>query len=345
MDSFIVRFVFIILMISVAIYLANNHEILIDKYEKNKDKKVVKIISMLGIGLVFLILLIMICNATGKLYLNLSNLDVYRENELLFDNVDEQLSNEEKNYNELINKEYENKSNSPYIPEGFEYKEGNVETGFVIVDSIGNEYVWVPCFNKEIGNVPKLEKQNFTNEPFIYADMCINENSEKFIKSALENGGYYISRYELGKENEKLVSKKGIKIEKDILIDDVKTLVNKLNEENVNYNLEMINGFAYDTALRWIMNTNGIKLEYYDVNQEIISGRNEYNKINDFFDNIMEYTSENEYGAPIIRGFPFDEYHNEKENVIINFDRLSIKKDKSTFSAGTKIGIRTIIYK
>ena len=123
MDSFIVRFVFIILMISVAIYLANNYEILIDKYEKNKDKKVVKIISMLGIGLVFLILLIMICKATGKLYLNLSNLDVYRENELLFDNVDEQLSNEEKNYNELINKEYENKSNSPYIPEGFEYKE------------------------------------------------------------------------------------------------------------------------------------------------------------------------------------------------------------------------------
>ena len=59
----------------------------------------------------------------------------------------------------------------------------------------------------------------------------------------------------------------------------------------------------------------------------------------------MEYTSENEYGAPIIRGFPFDEYHNEKENVIINFDRLSIKKDKNTFSAGTKIGIRTIIYK
>lgn len=342
MNSFIFSFLFSIVMISAFVYVVKNHEMLSKMYEKNKDKKLVKIIVSIIVGFAFLILVIMIGQNINTIIRYTFSLDDHKENLNIFENTDELLAEEQKNYNELINKDYESKSNSPYIPDGFTYKEGDVETGFVIVDNTGSEYVWVPCFNKEVGNVPKLEKRNFTEEPFIYADACVNESTESFLKSALENGGFYISRYELGKENDKLVSKKGIEIEKDIFLDDAKVL---LKNETESYNIEIINGYAYDTALAWIMKTNDIKLEFYDVNKPIISGRNEYNKINDIADNIMEYTTENEYGSPIIRGFPFDGDNSKYDNVVKNYDRLSIKNDKKTFSAGTKIGIRAIIYK
>ena len=77
------------------------------------------------------------------------------------------------------------KSYNPYIPNGFTYKEGTWDTGYVIVDNNGNEYVWVPCSNKVNGNIPKLEKVIFSNETFISKDICINEGCEKFLTNAL----------------------------------------------------------------------------------------------------------------------------------------------------------------
>ena len=95
-----------------------------------------------------------------------------------------------------------------HIPEGFSYVEGESDNGYVIQDINGNQYVWVPCTNKDINDVIKLQRKDFLENSLIKYYDCNNLSYINFIESALENGGFYISRYEIGKENEKTVSKK-----------------------------------------------------------------------------------------------------------------------------------------
>ena len=46
-------------------------------------------------------------------------------------------------YDELMTKYA--KYDEPYIPEGFTYTKGSWNTGYVITDELGNQFVWVPC--------------------------------------------------------------------------------------------------------------------------------------------------------------------------------------------------------
>ena len=59
---------------------------------------------------------------------------------------------EENNYLEsLLQNEYdETNSENPYILDGFHYVEGTVDTGYVIEDENGNQFVWVPCNSENL---------------------------------------------------------------------------------------------------------------------------------------------------------------------------------------------------
>lgn len=75
---------------------------------------------------------------------------------------------------------------NPYIPEGFEYVAGEVDTGYIIQDRYGNQYVWVPV---ETGI---LTRTTLTNSE--YEDS--NSSATGLVNSVAKNFGYYIARYE-----------------------------------------------------------------------------------------------------------------------------------------------------
>ena len=127
---------------------------------------------------------------------------------------------------------YTDGTHTAIIPAGFTVsnRDNNIETGLVIVDSAGNEFVWIPVgITKESttitlgryvfdenGNIDttlsKTEPQELlkesSTESYYYAECLKNDtltdtngnyiakDIEKFMSSANENGGYYIGRYE-----------------------------------------------------------------------------------------------------------------------------------------------------
>lgn len=77
-------------------------------------------------------------------------------------------------------------SKNPYIPEGFEHVEGEVEDGYVIKDKYGNQYVWVPV---ETGI---LTRTTITDRD--YEDS--SSSATGLVNSVAKNFGFYVARYE-----------------------------------------------------------------------------------------------------------------------------------------------------
>lgn len=116
------------------------------------------------------------------------------------------------------------------IPAGFAVSqvegENTVKDGLVIIDSKGNEFVWIPVLSeneyKRNFNYPSYYDNYSDTTPLnsTYTDTGYlpdgvqpevdnsqnNENAEK--ESVLKNKGFYVSRYEAGKEDNKVVSKR-----------------------------------------------------------------------------------------------------------------------------------------
>lgn len=122
---------------------------------------------------------------------------------------------------------------APYFPDNtFTKKEGTINTGLVIQDSIGNEYVWVVVpRTKQVYNKTDLGKTTFTEADYesiekdlqdytnIYRDRnysdtwCADTANEgwftteqyteaknNMLKSVYLKGGFYVGRYEAGIE-------------------------------------------------------------------------------------------------------------------------------------------------
>lgn len=328
-----------IVVISIMIYIIKNFDNILECYNKNKEKKIVKILLIIITILIILVFSKIIVENFNSTINGIKKYFYSIENDKKYQEYDNQIIKEYEIYENAISKKYENqKYKIPYIPEDFAYVEGEWNTGFVIQDEKGNQYVWVPCTNKENLEVPKLQRKNFSENSFISKDMCCNYEYEKFITSSLENGGFYISRFEIGNENGNPVSKKGAEVWTGVTKTEAQNIVK--NMEN-NVNCQLMNGYAYDTTYLWLLKNNSIETISLDVKEKVISGTKSCNNIYDFADNIMEITTEENYGTVIIRGAFLKDQKREKNN----FDRVSISESESYFSDGTKLGFRTIIYK
>lgn len=335
MSSGVITIGITIVIISIVIFLIENFKDVLEFIDKVKNKKYFKIIYTI----VICIILILFVKCIYKEILSIKfNIDFYKtsvENSKMFAGVDEKIHEENKFYKNAINQNYENQnSQNPYIPEGFEYLEGEWNNGFVIQDKNQNEYVWVPCSNKENEEIIKLEKNNLNNPAFISKDYCADEEYENFITSALENGGFYISRYEIGNENNIPVSKPNVEVWTNLTRSKAIELSNGMYQ---NINSKLINGYAYDTTLSWIMKNNNIVENKVNIeNQEkIYTGREKCNNVYDFLDNVMEHTLELNYDTSIVRGF-LDE----------DTDcRYSIFENQEQFSNNTPLAFRTVLYK
>ena len=74
----------------------------------------------------------------------------------------------------------------PYLPEGFKHIAGEIDTGYVIQDKYGNEYVWVPV-ERGILKRTTLMDGNYEDS---------SSTATGLVNSAAKNLGFYIGRYE-----------------------------------------------------------------------------------------------------------------------------------------------------
>ncbi len=85
-----------------------------------------------------------------------------------------------------VNNIREASATSPYIPTGFSHKEGETDSGYVIEDSYGNQFVWVPV---EDG---KLIRNTLLDTDYEES----NSTASALVNSVAQNYGFYIGRYE-----------------------------------------------------------------------------------------------------------------------------------------------------
>ncbi|MEG1705263.1 MAG: hypothetical protein RR290_01655 [Clostridia bacterium] len=145
--------------------------------------------------------------------------------------------------------------NNPIIPVGFTYKEGAWNTGYVIEDNKHNEFVWVPVDNinvkyKKIFSY--LSDYNAGEKNTSEDELPIGVKDEQ--EQIKKYGGFYIARYEAGKEGETLVIKKDSKVWNNINYTNAKIKAESfINTSSVKSGL--VTGTMWDTLLRWINNS------------------------------------------------------------------------------------------
>ena len=146
--------------------------------------------------------------------------------------------------NSTINGEKGNADN-PTIPAGFKPidenganwgdgskapEQASVENGLVIQDKEGNQFVWVPVRGNYERNTTyvntNVSQAAYTDTGYLPEgiqpepdDATNNESAER--EAVLSKGGFYISRYEAGKEGtDTLVSKAGATVWNNIAVED-----------------------------------------------------------------------------------------------------------------------------
>ncbi|MBR1540832.1 MAG: SUMF1/EgtB/PvdO family nonheme iron enzyme [Clostridia bacterium] len=186
-------------------------------------------------------------------------------------------------------------ADNPYIPDGFSHVDGTeVDTGFVIQDKWGNQYVWVPV---ETGSLIRTAPSDKYLEDD-YTASAFNNSVAKYY-------GFYIAKYESSKDTVNgIVVSKSVEGEipwKNVTYDDA---FNAARNTATAYNYigvktALVNSYAWDTALNWMNNavTNYSTSRSYGnySNQILPTGSTEsdiVNEITDMAGNLREWTTE-----------------------------------------------------
>ena len=251
-------------------------------------------------------------------------------------------SDEKKWFNEVIGntsnvkKEWKNTIASVEdgvpIPKGFTYKEGTKDTGLVIQDEKGNEFVWVPATESTY-----RKDTSFPGEAPTGDDTLLNGITDE-TADVVKYGGFYIGRYEAGvPENQTAIdgkssstsNVKGVPVSKKdaIVWTNIDYTNSKANAENMISNeyvqTGLLTGKAWDTVCHWIKSDDELKDSrtygnYYNSlapakeNSGIkrTAGFNENWKVKNIYDlagNVGEWTSEAYDSYFIVRGGSYDD--------------------------------------
>ena len=144
------------------------------------------------------------------------------------------------------------------IPKGFKYKEGTKDTGLVIEDEKGNEFVWVPTtegtYAKDT-SFPSYNNIKPTGDDTL-PNGIIDETAD-----VVKYGGFYIGRYEAGipegdtssSNKEGIpVSKKGATVWTNISYINAKNSAEKMTEDSAYVKTGLISGCGWDTMCHWL---------------------------------------------------------------------------------------------
>ena len=211
------------------------------------------------------------------------------------------------------------------IPDGFYYVGGTKDTGLVISDvqgddldnsKQGNQFVWIPVENASdyvrntsYANV-EISQTAYTDTGYlpdgIQPPTDNSDQNEKAERQAVvDAGGFFISRFEAGNEDEKLVSKKGATVWTNITYEVSKSTAKSFaNTDSVKSAL--ISGIQWDMVMKFINgkadgNGNVFNVTEYDssrhkggtVNE--VTGQNYVDKVCNIYDlegNCREYAAE-----------------------------------------------------
>ena len=140
------------------------------------------------------------------------------------------------------------------IPKGFTYKEGTKDTGLVIQDEKGNEFVWVPATESTYAKDTSFPGAKPTGD-----DTLPNGITDE-TADVVKYGGFYIGRYEAGvpegdtspsNKTGTPVSKKGATVWTNINYTNSKASAESMiSNEYVQTGL--LTGKAWDTTCHWI---------------------------------------------------------------------------------------------
>lgn len=183
----------------------------------------------------------------------------------------------------------DSKGKKATVPAGFAVSqiegEQNIDTGLVIIDVNGNEYVWIPCtldgangtlkyqrteWGVEVDGATPAKKDELTlaDESVTYSsadttngitaeiskEIVAQINAEK--ESIKNNGGYYIGRYEVGKEGTVAVVKANMEPYASIKWSKAYSLAKEIGggSDSTTY---LCSSYAWDTAINFIQNNSG----------------------------------------------------------------------------------------
>ena len=268
--------------------------------------------------------------------------------------------------NSTINGE-EGNADNPTIPAGFKPIDENganwgdgskapdtasVENGLVIQDKEGNQFVWVPVRGEYKRNTTyvntNVSTTAYTDTGYLPEgiqpetdDATNNEKAER--EAVLSKGGFYISRYEAGKETvnstNKLVSKSGATVWNSIPQSTCKTEAKKfINNDNVKSAL--CSGIQWDMTMAFVNEKQDGSSDadnIYNVTQskasrhtgsKATSGQNIADRVCNIFDlegNYYEYVAEkNSYignNTPFVRrGGSYDTIYPDSASYRYDFD-------------------------
>ena len=179
------------------------------------------------------------------------------------------------------------------IPPNFKYVTGNSDTGAVIEDEDGNQFVWVPVpdYNSYYRQLFLNNGETTSNKKDVAATLeeynlrDINAYNEEFDDSIRNYKGFYIARYEAGKETKnnksKAVSKAGVLPWTQIVWDAWDTICNWLRQTGTNIDDSVEYGNYQNSP-------NGLR----KVVESASNDRWQTNNIYDMAGNVWEYTTE-----------------------------------------------------
>lgn len=139
-------------------------------------------------------------------------------------------------------------ANHPYIPTGFSYLGGEVNSGYVIQDEYGNQYVWIPVPTGKLTRNTLLD----TN----YEES--NNTATALVNSVAKNYGFYVARFETAE-----YSLNGTTVAATMGGRTPWTNINYLDASSYaidsayrfgydGYQTSIMNSYAWDTILAWI---------------------------------------------------------------------------------------------
>lgn len=216
------------------------------------------------------------------------------------------------------NENYQDKNgDKAIIPAGFKILPGaeTISDGLVIQDENQNEFVWVPVTNelqytrnkdyanKDISSVVYTDTGYLPEEIQPATEDRSSNNEEKEKQIVLNAGGFYISRFEAGIENDKLVSKKDATVWKNISQANAKSEA-KTFIDNDNVKSSLCSGIQWDVTMSFVNEKLDVNGNYFSVtsyseerhkNVVETSGKNEKDKVCNIYDlegNCNEYVAE-----------------------------------------------------